>query len=97
MPMKRRDVLVEAHFISFSGNSPTKFAMRLHTGSSRGVATTFFWGDGFIGTQTHIPQKFSFSSDFGHFILKMEENAKFSSVSRKRMLKYHHFWGDVPR
>ena len=24
-----------------------------------------------MGTQTHLPPKFSFSSDFGHFILKM--------------------------
>ena len=58
-----------------------------------------FGRDGFIGTQTHLPQKFSFSSDFGHFILKIvDNNAKFSSVSRKNMLKYHHFWGgDVPR
>ena len=31
---------------------------------------------GFIGTQTHLPPKFSFSSDFGHFILKMLENTK---------------------
>ena len=31
---------------------------------------------GFIGTQTYLPQKFSFSSDFGHFNLKMLENAK---------------------
>ena len=28
--------------------------------------------------------KFSFSSDFGHFILKMMEDAKFSSVSGKK-------------
>ena len=57
-----------------------------------------FWGDGFIGTQTHLPQNISFSSDFGHFILKMVENAKFSYVSRKKVKKYHHFWrGDVPR
>ena len=27
-------------------------------------------GDGFMGTQAHLPPKFSFSSDFGHFILK---------------------------
>ena len=33
-------------------------------------------GVGFIGTQTHLSPKFSFSSDFGHFILKMLENAK---------------------
>ena len=37
-----------------------------------------------MGTQTHLPPKFSFSSDFGHFIFKMVENAKFSSVSRKK-------------
>ena len=24
------------------------------------------WGEGFIGTQTHLPPKLSFSSDFGH-------------------------------
>ena len=41
-------------------------------------------GDGFIGIQTHLPQKISFSSDFGHFILKMVENAKLSYVSRKK-------------
>ena len=41
----------------------------------------FGGGDGFMGTQTHLPPKFSFSSDFGHFILKMVENAKFSYVS----------------
>ena len=32
---------------------------------------------GFIGTQTHLLQKFTFSSDLRHFILKMLENAKF--------------------
>ena len=37
---------------------------------------SFVWGDGFIGTQTYLPQKFSFSSDFGHFILKVVGNAK---------------------
>ena len=37
-------------------------------------------GGGFMGTEIHLPQKFSFSSDFGHFILKMLENAKFSHV-----------------
>ena len=30
-----------------------------------------------MGTQTHLLLKFSFSSDFGHFILKMLEIAKF--------------------
>ena len=37
----------------------------------------FIEGDGFMGTQTNPPPKFSFSSDFGHFILKMLKNAKF--------------------
>ena len=44
---------------------------------------SFVWGDWFIGTQTHLPPKFSFSSDFDHFILKMVENAKFSGVKNK--------------
>ena len=37
----------------------------------------FVGGDGLMGTQTHLPAKFSFSSDFGNFILRMLENAKF--------------------
>ena len=53
-------------------------------------------GDGFIGTLTHLPPKLSFSSDFGHFILKMVENAKFPQCEEKKMLKYHHFWGKSP-
>ena len=49
--------------------------------NNKGVATKFWLGGGgsdvgFIGTQTHLPQKFSFSSDFGHFILKILENAE---------------------
>ena len=34
-------------------------------------------GDRCIGTQTHLPPKFSFSLDFGHFTLKMLEMQKF--------------------
>ena len=53
-------------------------------------------GDGFIGTQTHLLHRFSFSSDFGHFILKMQllllENAKSTSKS----VKYRNFWGTSP-
>ena len=41
-------------------------------------------GQIYIGTQTHLPPKFSFSSDFGHFIWKMLENAKNVYVSRKK-------------
>ena len=34
----------------------------------KGAATKFcLWGDRFIGTKTHLPPKFSFSLDFGHF------------------------------
>ena len=50
---------------------------------------SFVWGDVFIGTQTYLPPKVSFSSDFGHFILKMVEKTKLSYVSRKKTLKYH--------
>ena len=35
-----------------------------------------------IGTQTHLPPKFSFSSDFGNFILKMLENARMRFFKR---------------
>ena len=62
----------------------------------RGVATKFCLG-GRIHRHPNPPTpKFSFSSDFGQFILEMVENAKFSYASRKKMLKYHTFWGDVP-
>ena len=44
---------------------------------------SFVWGDGFIGTQTHLPPKCSFSSDFSYFIWKMVENAKLSCVKKK--------------
>ena len=57
---------------------------------------SFVWGgDGFMGAQTHLPQKINFSSDFGQFISKMLENAKFANVTRKKILKYHNVWGDA--
>ena len=34
-------------------------------------------GDGFIGTQTHLPPKFTFASELDHFILNMLENVIF--------------------
>ena len=44
----------------------------------------FFTGRvGVIGTQTHLPPKFSFSSNLGHFVLKMLENAKILYVKKK--------------
>ena len=64
---------------------------------SKGVVTKFCLGDGFMGTQTHLPPKFSFSSDFGHFNLKMLKNSKFSFVSRKKVPEISSFLGDVPR
>ena len=52
---------------------------------SQASPPSFVWeGGGFMGTETHLPPKFLFSSDFGHFILKMLENAKFEYVSRKK-------------
>ena len=36
----------------------------------KGVATEFWLGVGLIGTQTHLPQKFSFSSDSATLFLK---------------------------
>ena len=51
----------------------------------RGVAMKFcLGGGGRIHRHPNTPPpKFSFSSDFGHYVLKMVENAKFSYVSRK--------------
>ena len=66
---------------------------------ARGVATKFCLGgggDGSIDTQTNLPPKFSFFSDFRHFILKMVENVKWSYVSSKKMLQYHNFWRGRP-
>ena len=56
-----------------------------HSGRCAGASPrSIVWGDGFIGTRTHLPPKFSFSSDFGHFILKMVENAKLCVKKRDR-------------
>ena len=45
----------------------------------------------------HLPPKSIFSSDFGHFILKMFDYSKKLHVSRKKnFLKYHNFWGTSP-
>ena len=63
---------------------------------SRAPPLSFVWGNGFMGTQTRLSSKFIFSSDFGLFILKMLEYSKKLHVSRKKLLKYHNFWGDVP-
>ena len=49
-----------------------------------------------IGTQTHLPLKFSFSSDFDHFLFKMLQNAKFQYVLIKKLLKFLYFWRMSP-
>ena len=57
----------------------------------------FFGGDGFIGSQAHLPPKFNLSFDFGHFISKMLENAKMLCVTRKkRYWNVHIFRGSYP-
>ena len=54
----------------------------------------FFTGEGSESdTQTHLPPKFSFSSNLGHFVLKMLENAKNVHFLRKNILKCPNFWG----
>ena len=38
-----------------------------------------------MGTQTNLPTKFIFASDFNHFILKILDDAKFVYVPRKKV------------
>ena len=47
-----------------------------------------------MSTQTHLPPKFSISSDFGHFTLKMLENVKFKCV-KKKVTQISLYLGDV--
>ena len=65
---------------------------------SRAPPRSFFFGGGgqIHGTQTHLSPKSIFSLDFGHFILKMFDYSKIVHVSRKKLLKYHDFWGTSP-
>ena len=60
---------------------------------ARAPPRSFVWGDRFMGTQTNLPPRFIFSSNFGHFILKMLDHAKLLYVSRKKLLKYHNLGG----
>ena len=54
-----------------------KFQILAITLVAKAPSQSFDWGGGRmhkcigLGTQTHLPPKFSFSSDFGHYILKM--------------------------
>ena len=52
-------------------------------GPCKSGAMKFCLEEGGGGRRAHLPSKFSFSSDFCHFVLKMFVNAKFSFVSRK--------------
>ena len=63
---------------------------------ARASPRSFDWGVGFIGTQTHLPPKFSFSSDFDYFILKMLENGKLYTFQEQRFRNIHNFWGSSP-
>ena len=68
---------------------------------SKGIATKFGgieedWGVGFIGTQTHLLPKFSFSSDFGHFFENVGK-CKIVYVSRKKYRNIQISGGIVPR
>ena len=58
-----------------------------------------FGGDGFIGTETHISPKFSFSSDFGHFFWKWWKMQNFHMCQEKRYWNIIISWGggDIPR
>ena len=67
---------------NFAWHFPTHFFIHVHAffffvRTDKGAATKFcLGGDGLMGTQTHLLPKFSFSSDFGHFIWEMLENVK---------------------
>ena len=53
-----------------------------------------------MGTQTHLSPNFSFSLDFVHFLKcwKIENrNSIKKKIGKYKILKFPHFWGDVPR
>ena len=74
-------------------NKQTAPPCRRATCTFKGAAKFCLRGDGFMGTQTHLPPKSIFSSDIGHFILKVLDYSKKLHVSRKKLLKYHNFGG----
>ena len=49
-----------------------------------------------MGTQANLPPKFIFSSDFGHFILKMLNHTQILYVSRKKLAEISYFLGGRP-
>ena len=46
--------------------------------------------------QNHLPPNSNFSSDFGHFILKILEDLKIFTNMNKSFFKNRNFWGDTP-
>ena len=87
--------------LSTGGDAKNSKHFKISFDKFKKVATKFRLGGRIhrqLGTQTHLrpPPKFNFSSDFGHFILKMLKNANIFNVSRKKILKYPNFWGYWP-
>ena len=67
---------------------PYSVGGRLTQGRRREV---LFEGDGFMGTETNLPPKLMFSSDFSHFILEMLDYAKFYT----RCIKKRSCWNSI--
>ena len=44
--------------------------------------------------QTHLPPDSGFSSDFGHFILKILKNDNYQFFQKN--IENHDFWADIP-
>ena len=76
--------VVFSHFSHLSVGSSRRRSLYRHYRSNRGAAAKFsLGGGGFIGTQTHLPHKFSFSLDFCHFIYIPLKCWKMQHLSRK--------------
>ena len=65
-------------------------------GVGKGATTKFRLRGRVHGHPNPPTPKFIFSSDFGHFILNMLDYSNNLHMSRKKLLKYHNFWGASP-
>ena len=63
---------------------------------ARSPLRSFHWRGRIHRRQNPHTPKFSLSSDFGHFILKMLENGFFLYLRVKKLLKHSYFWGTSP-
>ena len=94
------DVPTDVCRAGFSGRHAKLGRLVTRTGvlsSQQGRRHEFLLG-GRIDRHPNPPtQKNSFSSDFGHFVLKMLGNAKNSIISSKKLLKYPYLCGVDPR